>query len=92
MKTRTFQQLVFYAVALASLASIAACDQSTAPDAEPDARKSVDLIVGGDYVVTMDESLSVYENAAVVIDDGVIVAIEPGDAVDAQYAASEVLD
>ena len=68
MNTHTLQQLVFFAVAVASLASITACGQSTAPDTEPDARKSVDLIVGGDYVVTMDESLAVYENAAVVID------------------------
>jgi 5-methylthioadenosine/S-adenosylhomocysteine deaminase len=47
--------------------------------------RRVDLIVTGDYVVTMDESQPVIENGAVAIEDGVIVAVGPADQILANY-------
>jgi 5-methylthioadenosine/S-adenosylhomocysteine deaminase len=53
--------------------------------------EAVDLIVEGRYILTMDEQMSVVENGAVAIDEGVIVALGPAEEIDAQYAAAERL-
>ena len=52
----------------------------------------IDLIVKGDYVVTMDESGTVYEQGAVAVDEGLILAIGPAAEIEAGYQAIEVLD
>jgi 5-methylthioadenosine/S-adenosylhomocysteine deaminase len=70
-------------------AGVEAPAQSGAPadtDGEP-----VDLIVEGKYVLAMDENGTVIEGGAVAIDQGVIVALGPADAIDARYAAAERL-
>jgi len=55
------------------------------------AQTNVDLIVQGDHVVTMDASMTVIENGAVAIDDGVIVAVGAADEVSANYTARQTL-
>ena len=55
------------------------------------ATKRVDLIVAGDYVVTMDASQPVIEKGAVAIDKGVIVAVGPADQIMANYRGARVL-
>ena len=52
----------------------------------------VDLIVAGDFVVPMDEDNTIIQDGAVVVDDGMIVAIGPYAELAGQYRASEVLD
>ena len=54
----------------------------------PDA---IDLIITGDHLVTMDAALTVIENGAVAIDDGIIIAIGPADEILAQHDARETL-
>ncbi len=56
------------------------------------AAERIDLLVKGDYVVTMDGAGTVIENGAIAVDDGVILAIGPAAEIEAAYAAAEVLD
>ncbi|MCH9695481.1 MAG: amidohydrolase [Gammaproteobacteria bacterium] len=80
--------------------SLAGCSPAGTPDAvtdtvantDNDTADRIDLIVKGDYVVSMDEDAAVYEDGAVAIDDGLILAIGAAGDIESQYAAQEVLD
>ena len=82
-------------VLLAALVAGSACtprqgsDQGAAPAKA--AENSIDLIVTGDHIVTMDSDTTVYERGAVAIDDGIIIAIGPASEVLASYVATETL-
>jgi 5-methylthioadenosine/S-adenosylhomocysteine deaminase len=73
---------------------LAACeaqdDTAKTSGGEHDAR--IDLLVRGDYIVTMNTSRDVIEGGAIAIDDGVILAVGPSADIEAQYEANEVLD
>ncbi|HLU05026.1 MAG TPA: amidohydrolase [Woeseiaceae bacterium] len=51
----------------------------------------IDLIVEGDYIVTMDSGLNVIQRGAVAVDEGVIVAIGSADEINGEYSATERL-
>jgi 5-methylthioadenosine/S-adenosylhomocysteine deaminase len=83
-----------------TVATLAACSppssQPGAESPEPQAPAAgngdvIDLIVQGDYIVTMDDRLSVIRNGAVAVDEGIIVAIGSADDVTAEYSAAETL-
>ncbi len=61
--------------------TIVACTQVEAPN--------VDLIVEGEYVVTMDEDQTVVKGGAVAIKDGIIIELAPAETISAKYRASE---
>ena len=68
---------------------LAACNPAEAP---PEARSdAIDLIVPGEYVVTMDPQRAVIENGAVAVDDGVIIDIGTAAEIEARYTALETL-
>jgi 5-methylthioadenosine/S-adenosylhomocysteine deaminase len=58
--------------------------------AEDSAR--IDLIMAGDYVVTMDDAGTVLTDAAVAVDQGVIVDVASRADIEARYAAETVLE
>ncbi len=64
--------------------------QETAVPAQP-ARQAADLIIRGDHIISMDAAGSVYTNAAVVVNQGVIVAIGPIEQIFSSYAPASVL-
>jgi 5-methylthioadenosine/S-adenosylhomocysteine deaminase len=71
--------------------SLCACNSGQDPEPVAAASDQIDLIVKGEYVVSMDEHSSVYENGAVAIDDGLILAIGPAAEIQAEYDAAETL-
>ncbi|MGB5352139.1 MAG: amidohydrolase [Woeseia sp.] len=75
---------------------LAACggpsqDTEVAGAADGD-RQQIDLIVGGDYIVSMDANDSMIIDGAVAIDDGIIIAIGDAAAIAERYQAAETLD
>ena len=53
--------------------------------ADPDA---IDLIIEGDYVVTMDDDGNVIADGAIAIDGGLIIAMGSADDINARYTAN----
>jgi len=56
-----------------------------------DSKQEIDLIIAGDYVVSMDANGSVYSDAAIAVDEGLIVAIGNADKISAEYRATQSL-
>ena len=71
--------------------TLAACSASEAPDQATENNDQIDLIIRGDYVVSMDAAGTVFEDGAVAIDDGMILAIGPSSDIEAAYSAKEVM-
>ncbi len=71
----------FPALCLAALAA-------TTP-AEAD---NADMIIRADHVVTMDADLTIIENGAVVISDGIIIAVGDAADIESDYEAEQDLD
>ncbi len=77
-------------ITLFFLLSLTACGSGTEPSANVEDDR-IDLIVKGDYVVTMDAAGTVYEQGAIAVDEGLILAIGPANDIEAEYSAKEVL-
>jgi 5-methylthioadenosine/S-adenosylhomocysteine deaminase len=58
--------------------------------ASPD--DSIDLIVNGDYVVTMDAEMIVIEQGSVAVNDGVILAVGSAESINSEFTARKTLD
>jgi 5-methylthioadenosine/S-adenosylhomocysteine deaminase len=69
---------------------LSACNPA-ANDPQQDEVDRIDLVVRGDWVVTMAAGGSVIEDGAVAIDDGVILAVGPAADIVARYPAAEIL-
>ena len=71
---------------------LAACGAERAPDEQTAGDDgTIDLIVYGDTLVTMDAAGRLIENGAVAIEDGVILAVDTATAIDAEYRAKQTL-
>ena len=62
---------------------LAACTPAESPPATTD--DDIDLIVPGDYVVTMDPELTVIADGAVAVDEGVIIDVGTAADIEARY-------
>jgi len=62
-----------------------------APAAEPDDDR-IDLIINGEYLVTMDDDGNVVRDGAVAIDDGLIIDIGASADINSRYTARGNLD
>jgi len=56
------------------------------------AQQSVDLIVSGGTVVTMDGSRAIYQDGSVAVRGDAIVAVGPRAEIEAKYKAAQVID
>jgi 5-methylthioadenosine/S-adenosylhomocysteine deaminase len=54
-------------------------------------QSNIDMLVYGDHVITMDAAMTVIENGAVAIDDGVILAVGTAEDINADYTAAQTL-
>ena len=87
------------ALLLSLLLNLVACatqqppNEAEALDASSvdDRRKTIDLIINGDYVVSMDADASVYQDSAVAVHEGIILAIGSQAEISATYIATESL-
>ena len=81
--------LCFYSFFL--IAALAGCTPSDTPSKAAKSADQIDLIVRGDYVVSMDKDGTVYEDGAVAIDENLIIAIGPAEQILAEYPAVQTL-
>ena len=65
--------------------AVSGCGSSEAPD------DTIDLIIKGSTIVTMDAGGTIIEDGAVAVDEGVIVAIGSASEIEASYSADETL-
>ncbi len=75
-----------------TLFTLAGCSIEKEPeqsDTTPDG--AIDLIIEGDHIVTMDSDRTVIANAAVAVDDGIIIAIGTQADIEAEYTARRTL-
>ena len=70
-------------------AALLACTPAEQPGESASVSPSVDLIVEGEYVITMDENQEVIAGGAVAIKDGLIIALASAKDINAQYTAAE---
>jgi len=72
--------------------TLGACTASDAPAPAAKSDDQIDLIIRGEFVVSMDDAGTVYKNGAVAIDEGLILAVGPAADILAGYSAAETLD
>ncbi len=92
MPKRRFADSTLRFLIVTTVAFIAGCTPPEAPTGpavteatDPDA---IDLIIAGEYVVTMDAAGTVLRDGAVAIDEGLIIAIGSATDINARYNAN----
>jgi len=72
--------------------TIPAQESSDPQQLSPQSKQQVDLVIKGDHIVSMDSSGSVYKDAAVAVNEGLIVAIGTANDVLSAYQATRILE
>jgi len=55
-------------------------------------KQNVDLIIKGDHIVSMDANGTIYKDAAIAVDQGVIIAIGPANEILSEYQSNKQLE
>ena len=78
---------------LFSLVALTACTprEAAVEETQSEIDDRIDLIVKGDYVVSMDEAGAILEHGAIAIDDGLILAVGPASDIAAEYSAKTTM-
>ncbi|WP_253274541.1 amidohydrolase [Nostoc sp. PCC 7107] len=82
--------VIFACTVLIAFAGQAAIAQNNSPWRNQ-RRQPVEMIVGGDFVVTMNDAQPVIKNGAVALNDGKIVAVDTQDKIMASYRSAKRL-
>ena len=82
---------VFLSLLLAGCGADNASNSVASEPAGKAADGTIDLIIKGDYVVSMDEDGTIIENGAVAIDEGLILEVASAETIEAEYSADETL-
>jgi 5-methylthioadenosine/S-adenosylhomocysteine deaminase len=94
-KNRSVQGLLVHLTSLCLLLQTAVTPAQETPNQSAQdhpSRQQVDLIIKGDHIVSMDAKGTVFENAAVVVDEGLIIAIGPASEILPAYQSDKVLE
>ena len=89
-----YKKLIF--LFLVTCLHLGACTPADAPSSSEvssaaqvtDDGDAIDLIIEGDYIVTMDDDGNVIADGAIAIDGGLIIAMGSADEINAQYTAN----
>jgi 5-methylthioadenosine/S-adenosylhomocysteine deaminase len=75
------------------LLTLPATAQDSLNQHDPDVQngQKIDLIIKGDHVITMDADGTVYEDAAIAVDKGLIIALGPASEIFSAYHSARVL-
>ena len=90
MKTNYFAQGVFALLLIPACLFLQACSAATQSQ-DMDSRQQVDLIIKGDHIVSMDVEGSVYTDAAIAVDEGLIVAVGTASEIFSAFKSTSVL-
>jgi 5-methylthioadenosine/S-adenosylhomocysteine deaminase len=86
-----FQSPILLCTLVLSIFASLSASLSASPSLAAEPREHADLIVHGDYVLTMVEGKSAFRDAALAIRDGTIIDILPGTEAEARYEAARVI-
>ncbi len=86
-----FSQLIFFICLFLLASSATARDTVKTQIPGNQSRQQIDLIIQGDHIISMDANGSVYQDAAIAVDNGIIIAIGPASEIFPVYQSGNVL-
>ena len=96
MKTNLSLQglcIVIFSLCLLLPTGVTSAQEGSTPQAQSHrSKQEVDLIIKGDHIVTMDVDGSVYKDAAIAVDKGLIIAIGPVNEILTAYQSNKLLE
>ena len=87
---KSIKRIICVVAACSTLACSPADEGEPAPGVA-ESENAIDLIIAGDYVVTMDPARTVIEGGAIAVDGGVIIAIGTQADIQDKYVARQLL-
>jgi len=85
--------IFIFSLCLLLLTSVTSAQERSTPQGQSHrSKQEVDLIIKGDHIVTMDVDESVYKDAAIAVDKGLIIAIGPASEILTAYQSNKLLE